>query len=174
VDGRTIERFAAGHVPGSISNELRPVFATWVGWLVEPRQPIVFVLDDDQPRDEAVRQCLDIGYEHLAGVLVGGIEGWQASGREIRQIELVAPTEVRLPVDVPGERFAIGHIPSGERRAGACSAAPNHPMTVMCGHGERAMTGASLLAARGYDVDVLRGGPDTWSTATGTPLQTGG
>ena len=179
VDGRTIERFAAGHVPGSISNELRPVFATWVGWLVEPRQPIVFVLDDDQPRDEAVRQCLDVGYEHLAGVLVGGIEGWQASGREIRRIELVAPTEVRARlVDVrQANEFATGHVPGAvnvELGAIAGAALEPGPMTVMCGHGERAMTGASLLATRGYDVDVLHGGPDTWSTATGTPLQTGG
>jgi rhodanese-related sulfurtransferase len=41
----------------------------------------------------------------------------------------------------------------------------------MCGHGERAMTAASILAARGRsDVSVLDGGPDTWSAATGLPL----
>jgi 3-mercaptopyruvate sulfurtransferase SseA len=34
------------------------------------------------------------------------------------------------------------------------------------------MTGASILAASGHDqIAVLEGGPDTWSTATGTPLE---
>ena len=51
---------------------------------------------------------------------------------------------------------------------------PDGPPTVMCGHGERAMTGASLAARQGRtDVVVLDGGPDTWSSATGLPLETG-
>jgi hydroxyacylglutathione hydrolase len=44
----------------------------------------------------------------------------------------------------------------------------------MCGHGERAMTAASLLAARGrHDVSVLAGGPADWAAATGNDLDTG-
>lgn len=43
----------------------------------------------------------------------------------------------------------------------------------MCGHGERAMTAASLLAAQGRrELIVLDGGPETWSGATGSPLET--
>jgi rhodanese-related sulfurtransferase len=44
------------------------------------------------------------------------------------------------------------------------------PITVMCGHGERAMTGASLLEAAGHDVSVLTGGPSDWVSATGGSL----
>ena len=68
---------------------------------------------------------------------------------------------------VPGARnVELGQIATVEPTAG--------PVTVMCGHGERAMTGASLLAARGdHDVVVLDGGPDTWSSATGRPLAVG-
>ncbi|HEX7070617.1 MAG TPA: MBL fold metallo-hydrolase, partial [Rhodothermales bacterium] len=35
VDVRPILEFASGHVPGSISIALRPVFASWLGWLVD-------------------------------------------------------------------------------------------------------------------------------------------
>ena len=35
VDARPIGEFAAGHVPGSISNALRPVFASWLGWITD-------------------------------------------------------------------------------------------------------------------------------------------
>ena len=46
-------------------------------------------------------------------------------------------------------------------------------MTVMCGHGERAMSGASILQAAGHrDVSVLAGGPEDWQAATGTDLET--
>ena len=77
VDVRPIEDFAAGHIPGALSIELRPVFASWLGWLVEPDRPLVFVLGDDQDRSELVRQCLSVGYEHLAGELDGGMTAWR-------------------------------------------------------------------------------------------------
>jgi len=175
VDGRTIERFSDGHIPGSISNMVRPVFATWIGWLLEPDQPIVFVLDDDQSRDEVVRQCLDIGYERLAGVLQGGVDAWRESGRPLARIELVGPSDVRRNlVDVrQRDEFVAGHVPDAiniELGSIAQTDLERTPMTIMCGHGERAMTGASILATRGYDVDVLDGGPETWADATGEAL----
>ena len=77
VDVRPVAAFAAGHIPGSMANTLRPVFASWLGWLVDPDRPLVFVVDDDQDRDELVRQCLDIGHEHLVGELAGGIDAWR-------------------------------------------------------------------------------------------------
>jgi len=45
---------------------------------------------------------------------------------------------------------------------------------VMCGHGERAMTAASLLQRAGHDgLAVLAGGAADWAAATGRPLQEG-
>ena len=45
------------------------------------------------------------------------------------------------------------------------------PMVVMCGHGERAMTGASLLQRAGHrDVRVLDGGPDDLVAASDRTL----
>jgi len=45
---------------------------------------------------------------------------------------------------------------------------------VMCGHGERAMTAASLLRRAGHSgLAVLAGGAGDWSAATGRPLAEG-
>jgi rhodanese-related sulfurtransferase len=45
---------------------------------------------------------------------------------------------------------------------------------VMCGHGERAMTAASLLQRSGrHDLAVLDGGPADWAAAIGQSLQEG-
>ena len=47
-------------------------------------------------------------------------------------------------------------------------------MTVMCGHGERAMTAASLLTPKpGADLAVAVGGPGDWAAAHARPLETG-
>lgn len=45
---------------------------------------------------------------------------------------------------------------------------------VMCGHGERAMTAASLLERIGArDLAVIVGGPEQWSASSGQPLEVG-
>jgi rhodanese-related sulfurtransferase len=176
VDGRPVAAFAAGHIPGALANTLRSVFASWIGWLVDPERPIVLVLDAEQSRDDAVRQCLDVGYEHLAGVLRGGMAEWAASGRPFERIALVGPDQLGdMIVDVrQHDEFASGHVPGAvnvELGAVADCELESRRVSVMCGHGERAMSAASILAARGYDVDVLDGGPDTWANATGRTLQ---
>jgi glyoxylase-like metal-dependent hydrolase (beta-lactamase superfamily II)/rhodanese-related sulfurtransferase len=185
VDVRPVAGFAAGHVPGSVSIVLRPVFATWLGWLVDPDRPILVVRDTDQDPDEIVWLALKVGYERLAGELAGGLAAWTAAGHPVARIPLVPAEEVggRVVVDVrqAGE-YAGGHVPHAvpaelgalAGRATARDLVPAAPLALMCGHGERAMTGASLLARAGRtDVAVLDGGPDDWSAAAGVALATG-
>ena len=181
VDARRIDRYAAGHIAGSLSIELRPVFATWLGWLVDASRPVVFVLDDDQDRHELVRQCLTVGVESLAGELTGGFTTWPANTLPVTSIELIEPTapDGSAILDVRQlDEFRSGHIPGARNvELGALPAADNLPsghLTVMCGHGERAMTGASILERSGRDdLAVLVGGPSDWATASGRPLATG-
>jgi rhodanese-related sulfurtransferase len=69
-----------------------------------------------------------------------------------------------------------GHLPGAlhvELGDLADSTVPSAPITVMCGHGERAMSGASILTAAGHrNVSVLAGGPEDWRAATGIDLET--
>jgi hydroxyacylglutathione hydrolase len=178
VDGRPIDEFAAGHLPNSLSNSLRSAFASWIGWLVEPGRPIILVLDDDQSRDDAVRQCLDVGQENLVGALAGGVDAWRDSGRDVHRIDLVGPDHLGdVVIDVrQADEYATGHVPGArntELGAVATVALEPRPVTVMCGHGERAMSAASILAARGFEVDVLAGGPDDWAETSGQDLESG-
>ena len=180
VDVRPIRAFAAGHLAGSLSNALRPVFSSWLGWLVPAGRAIAFVLDADQSRDELVRQCLDVGHERLAGELTGGIDAWTATGRPVQTIRVVEPEHMTgVVVDVrQAEEYRAGHVPDAINielaQVGNTTEPPDGALTIMCGHGERAMTAASALTARGRArVDVLDGGPDTWSAVTARPLQVG-
>jgi rhodanese-related sulfurtransferase len=93
VDARPIEAFTAAHVPGSISNALRPAFATWLGWLASSQRPLVAVLDAGQDRGELVEACLKVGFDSLAGELDGGIAAWQAAGLSTASLPLADASE---------------------------------------------------------------------------------
>ena len=179
VDTRPIAEFADGHVPGSISNTLRPVFASWLGWIADLDRAVVIVAGVDQDRDEIVRQALDIGHDNIVGELDGGIDAWRASSRPIDDIGLVAPADiVGTLIDVrQHSEYETGHVPGAiniELGYLAASAIPAGPVTVMCGHGERAMTGGCILIGRGHrDVSVFDGGPDTWAEWSVQALATG-
>jgi hydroxyacylglutathione hydrolase len=195
IDARPAASFAAGHIPGAISIPLRPAFATWLGWLTDPGRPAVFVLEPGQDRAGLIRQARNIGYEHLAGELAGGMAAWQAAGLPVRQISRVKASEVTGPVlDVrQAAEYSGGHLPDARHiELGAlASAEPGpgpepgpetspgpgpgaRPVTLMCGAGDRAMTAASLLARRGHpDLAVAVGGPEDWAAAHGQPLETG-
>jgi len=178
IDVRPIAAYAAGHVPGALSIALRPAFASWLGWLVSADRPLVFVLDADQDRDDLVWQCLKIGYENLSGELSGGMAAWRAAGLPERDTELSphAPEAGATIVDVrQASEFSAGHL-TGSRhlelgrlpdQAGDIGA-PDP--VLMCGHGERAMTGASLLERGGGRPAVVLGGPGDVARQRGEQL----
>jgi hydroxyacylglutathione hydrolase len=178
IDARPVTAFAACHPAGALSIALRPAFATWLGWLVEPDQPLLFLLGDEQDRAELLRQCHTIGYERLLGELAGGMAAWRVAGLPEGHLDTVAPGEVAGPVlDVrQASEVAAGRLPEAVAvELGALDGGqglPAGPLTVMCEHGERAMTAASLLARAGHGElrVVTGGGPDEWSQATGWPL----
>lgn len=171
VDVRPAASFAAGHIPGSLSIELRDSFATWLGWLVEdPATPLVFVVDADQDRDTLVRACLGIGYEHLAGEVAGGIRAWVAAGRRLRSTRLLDRPADGAVLDVRQEsEWTQGHVADavhielGEL-GDHVEEVPDGPVIVHCMHGQRSMTAASILERSGReDVAVFTAGPDAWN-----------
>jgi rhodanese-related sulfurtransferase len=181
LDVRPVADVAAGHLPGAIAIPLRAQLATWLGWLLHPTAPIVIVRNPDQPPADILWPALNIGYDTIVGELVGGVAAWQAAGGALVSTRLVQPDQVGGAVlDIrQGNEYAAGHLPDavhielGDLTARA-DAVPDTPVTVMCGHGERAMTAASLLRRAGHrDLAVLVGGPDDWATVTGRPLQDG-
>lgn len=190
VDTRTVEQFAAAHLPGSLSIPLRPVFATWLGSLVRPDRPVVVVRDTRQDPGEIAWQAAKIGYE-LAGELAGGVQAWADHGQDLASTRLVGPDGVAgagRVLDIrQDEEFRSGHLPGAlhielgalardpaaeDSRAKDAAGELRDVGVVMCGHGERAMGAASLLERRGLrDVAVLQGGPRDWAQATGQDLQ---
>ena len=184
VDTRPVADFAAGHVTGSLTLPLRDAFATWLGWLVPPDRPLVLLRGEDQDPAEVAWQAAKVGYDTVVGPVVGELAGglWAAvaAGLPTSRTPLVTPRDVtdQQVVDVrQATEFAAGHLPGARHvELGSLTAAgvPAGPLVVMCGHSERAMTAASVLARDGRrDVAVLSGGPGEWAEAHGTALETG-
>ncbi|MEW6154506.1 MAG: rhodanese-like domain-containing protein [Actinomycetota bacterium] len=180
IDVRPVADYARRHVAGSLANALRPQFGSWTGWLVaDPSAPLVFVTDDHTDERELVRQCLNVGYENLAGTIT--VEAWEAAGLPVGSSALVSPGEIegRPVIDVRQHaEFAAGHVPGARHvelgsLAGAATAARAgaEGAVVMCGHGERAATAASVLERAGHrGTAILAGGPEGWAEATGRAL----
>jgi len=181
VDVRPVVDYAAGHIPGSVSIPLRPQYATWLGWLLPPDAPIVIVRNPDQDPDDILWPALAIGYYTIVGELAGAITAWTTDGRPTRTTGLAQPATVHTAVVVDVRQHSeheTGHLPGAElielaALADQAGDVPAAPATVMCGHGERAATGASLLERAGHrDVSILLGGPADWAAATGRTLDT--
>lgn len=179
VDVRPVADYAAGHIPRSLSIPLRAQFATWLGWLVPPDPPIVILRNPDQDPDDILWPALTVGYQTIVGEVAGGLAGWTGAGGEVRSTGLVGPATVAAPVllDVrQRSEHAAGHLPGAELvelgdLAGRAGDLPAGAAVVMCGHGERAATAASLLERAGRtDLSILVGGPADWAAATGREL----
>jgi rhodanese-related sulfurtransferase len=143
--------------------------------------PIVIVRNPDQDPDDILWPALAIGYHTIVGELAGAITAWAAHGGPTRTTRLVQPatvdTAVVLDVRQHSEHDA-GHLPGAQLielgdLADHAGDVPAAAVMVMCGHGERAATGASLLERAGHaDVSILLGGPADWAAATGRSLDT--
>ncbi|MGH3712315.1 MAG: MBL fold metallo-hydrolase [Micromonosporaceae bacterium] len=182
VDVRPVARVAAGHIPGAIAIPLRPKYATWLGWLLDPDAPIVVVRDADQDPSDILWPALNIGYQNIVGELAGGMAAWRTAGEPVATVHLLGPAELPAGavLDIrQAAEYASGHLPGATHielgelavRAGEV---PGGPVTVMCGHGERALTATTLLRRAGRREDaVLVGGARDWASATGRPLVEG-
>ncbi len=181
VDARPIHAWARLHPQGAVSIELRPAFASWLGWVIPFGAPIVLLVDDAD-RAEAVRLARRIGYDRVLGWIDGGIDAWAAANLPARCTEETdaagarrriaggaALVDVRQTAELDGARIPDAvHVELGDIIAGRTPDASE--AVVFCGHGERSATAASLLEHRGIKAVNLVGGIGAWEAA-GFPIQ---
>ncbi|MGH2829423.1 MAG: rhodanese-like domain-containing protein [Actinomycetota bacterium] len=178
MDGRPAKEWARAHAEGSVSNELRPAFASWLGWVVPFGQPVVFMLEQGEI-EEAARLARRIGYDRIQGWL--RFASWRDAGLPVSSVEMLPPDEVAerskngvTLVDVrqaseleSGRLPGAVHVDAGDIIAGTT---PDGPVITYCEHGQRSSTAASLLERRGVKVANLAGGAHAWRKA-GLPLE---
>ena len=193
VDVRTEQQFDDAHIPGALClTALRAGFGSKLAWLADADRPLVVVGRDDEDARQAVGLAAAVGITNVAGYLAGGMTSWREEGRDVERTDRITLPELhdRWEPDreavqildvreqhewnaghIPGSTFMPYHdiddVPEGLY--------PERPIAVVCGSGQRAAVGASLIRHFGARkvIHVVDGGVPMWKR-NGWPTETSG
>jgi len=173
VDVRNMLAFGGGHVAGALNIGGTPILSIWAGWMLDPQEPILLVLEDDDDLERIVRLFVRTGYTKFGGYLIGGMKAWDAAGFPLERIGQMSVHELNerksslqvVDVRSPGE-WKKGHVPGarhiflpelGKRMS---ELDRNKPTAVYCGSGYRASIATSILKTQGFN--ELWNVPGSW------------
>jgi hydroxyacylglutathione hydrolase len=179
MDTRLPYSFAGAHIPISLSMWLGGT-SVYPGWLLDPEQYILFVLERSSDIDVVAPRLRRLGFDNMCGYLCGGIEQWQEAGKPIRNFGTMSVAELKdkltrgevslLDVREPSEWKEDGYIQGSERiffadlPKKADFLPTDKPIAVICSVGKRSSIAASVLERKGFNniINVL-GGMTAWT-----------
>ncbi len=155
------------------------MLSIWAGSLLDPEQPILLVLENDDDLDEIVRLFIRTGFTKFAGYLVGGMKAWDNAGYPFAQVAQMSVHDLKNAggelqiLDVRSNReWKGGHVPGARhiflselwKRFGELD--KSKPTAVYCASGYRASIAASILKGEGFaDVRNVPGSWHAWKEA---------
>ncbi len=163
LDTRNSGIFSKGFIPNSINIGIKGDFAPWVGaMIVDVKQPILLVCDDGA-QEEVITRLSRVGFDNVLGYLEGGIEAWQAAGKDIDMVDRITADEFAnrhqadsIVIDVRKEgEYAASHVDEAFYRPLASinewvnDLPKEEHFFLHCAGGYRSMIAASILNARG-------------------------
>ena len=180
VDARTDQQFDDAHIPGAVCIPMLSAgFGSKLAWLADRDQEIVLIGRDDDDGRNAARLAIAVGMRKLAGFLGGGMTSWRQEKRDVERIERLAlenlkerleGSEVQVLDVRERSEWEGGHIPDSifepwhDIDSVPDGIDASKPVAVVCGSGERAAVGASLVQRFGADevIHVIDGGVPMW------------
>jgi glyoxylase-like metal-dependent hydrolase (beta-lactamase superfamily II)/rhodanese-related sulfurtransferase len=191
VDGRTAQQYDDAHIPGSVSIPLMTAgFGSKLAWLADREKEIVLVGRDDDDGRRAARLAVAVGLSKLGGFLGGGMTSWRQEKRDVDRIERLPLADLASRVGEDEElqildvreqtEWEAGHIPDSvfepwhDIDSLPDGVDPDRPVAVVCGSGQRAGVGASLVQrfGAGEVIHVIDGGVPKWREL-GNPIEEG-
>ncbi len=172
LDVRPAEAFAAGHLPGALGVPVSGTrFGTKAGFVLDHDRPVVVAATDEDEAARAVRGLQSVGLLDIVGYLLGGgpekLDFVAVGELDVLVEEGAVLVDVREPDEfeqtrIPGSR----NIPYRLLVLGENDLPRDRPVVTICETGPRAVIGASILAARGFDARAVgEGGIDDWAEA---------
>jgi rhodanese-related sulfurtransferase len=170
VDLRGRGAFASGHLAGTINFEHDVPFATYLGWLLPDRAPLVLLAESQKTIGLAQVDLSRIGIDEVTGQFVGDLPP-TSPGATVRSYPVrgfpdlteVAMEPHHVALDVRrSDEWEVGHLDAAihvplhelEDRMGDL---PPGTLWVHCAAGYRAAIAASLLERRGREVVLVDG-----------------
>jgi hydroxyacylglutathione hydrolase len=164
VDVRTMLAFGGGHIPGALNLGGSPVLSIWAGWMLDPAEPILLVLESESDLEDVVRLFIRTGFSKFAGYLVGGMRAWDSVGFPLAQVGQITVHELSKRggelqvVDVRSPReWSHGHVPGArhiflpELRKRMAELDRSKPTAIYCASGYRASIATSILKPEGFN-----------------------
>lgn len=178
IDTRQMLAFGGGHIEGALNIGGRPELSIWAGWLLDPEQPLLLVLDNDEKLEQIVRFFLRTGFSKFAGYLVGGMKAWDNAALPLAEIDQMTVHELKEQADdvqivdvrspdeweggrVPGAKHLF--LPELEKKSRELD--KSAPVAVYCDSGYRASIGTSILQKQGFEVHNIPGSWQAWVNA---------
>lgn len=178
LDTRDGIAFAGAHLRGAINVGIDGQFAMWVGAVLDPRRPVVFVADPGR-EDEVATRLRRVGFDQVSGYLAGGMTAVAAQPELVERLARYDADALRLALAGPSAPLVIDVRNPGERDAGAIPDSISMPLptlvarlselpaerelVVHCAGGYRSLIAASTLRAHGYRAADLLGGYGAWA-----------
>jgi hydroxyacylglutathione hydrolase len=186
VDIRFPTAFAAGHIPGSLSL-WRDGIASFAGWFLDYKRPIVLVDDFTCNIDTVLQHFVRMGYDTTAGWLAGGFPAWFRAARPVATTgactvqglkeRLTRKKPFLLDVRDRKNREHVGyiqgskHVYIGELPQHLQEIPQDRPIVVYCDSGYKGSLATSVLSMHGFsDVTNVLGGMQAWVQA-GYPVE---
>lgn len=180
--------YAGSHLVGSINIALKGKYATWAGSMLNAKDPIIVIGEDDQV-EEAVMRLGRIGFDNAVGYLEGGMMALENHPELQRKTEritaqalanMIEAGQKPVIVDIRSEKeYAAGHIensinlPLGHLDENLDGLPKNVPLIVHCEGGYRSAIAAGILMNHGFNNAMdLVGGYKAWA-ASQLPVSAG-
>ena len=163
LDVRHEDDFVKAHIPNSIFIGINGQFAPWVGALLGNVDQKILLITPDGKEEETITRLSRVGFDHVLGILDGGITAWEQAGFKTENIISISPevfasnnNENSVVVDArkPGE-FEAEHvknainIPLDLVNTRFNELSNNQEFYLHCAGGYRSVIMASILKSRG-------------------------
>src|SRR5207248_3563248 len=189
VDCRPAQKFAAGHIPGTLNIPLSKSFLNWMGAFVPEDRDLYLITESDS--DDALKSIFQelckIGITRVRGIFRSDVlQDWKSRDQDVEKVaqldpaavdKLAAANHVQI-VDVRNpDEWSKGHLPGAKHIPLAAlpeklgELDPAAPIVLHCKGGGRSSIATSLLQSQGFaKVSNLVGGYEAW-VAAGFPTE---
>ena len=187
LDTRIPGSFEKGFIKGAMNIGLGGTYAIWIGTLIDINRPLVFVTDEGKEQ-ESILRAARVGYENVKGFLKGGMNAWTAAGNPVDKVHSITPQEFAdrikegkdpiLDVRKPSE-YDSSHVKDAELIELAALSKnldkldKQKTYLIYCASGNRSVTAASMMQAKGFSSVVNVYGGINQIKNTSAPIETG-